>query len=166
MHRKAYVLSQPTNQKLNQCELYTNGTHQPHCTRTLVSHYDCCSFIANKCYQLSRYTSHLLTTANTFYKQNYANIQMLTKCDLHYGLPRSDIIHFTRSVPAHQWKSDTSTSRKFTYCQVEGNRFPQNTSLYLPTYVESLFPRPKPWHSLHSEPEISDIKPPFPPHKM
>ena len=38
---------------------------------------------------------------NTHYKQNYANIQMLTKCDVHYCLPRSDTTQFTRSV---EWK--------------------------------------------------------------
>lgn len=69
---------------------------------------------------------------------------MLTKCDVHYCLPRSDTTQFNRSVPAHQWKSDTSTLREFTYHQVEGNRFPKNTSLYLLTYMESLFPTPKP----------------------
>jgi hypothetical protein len=36
-----------------------NRIHQPHCTRTLVGHSDCCSFMVNECYQLSRYTSRL-----------------------------------------------------------------------------------------------------------
>jgi hypothetical protein len=107
--------------------------------------------MVNKCYQLSRYTSRSLTTANTFYKQNQTNIQMLTKSDLHYSLHRSDTTQFTRSVPAHQWKYDTSTFGEFTYHQDEGKRFLQNTSLYLPTYEQSLSPRPQPWHSLHSD---------------
>jgi len=98
IHRKANMLSQPTDQKLNQCERYTNGTHQPNCTRTSVGHSDSCSFMVNICYQLSWYTSCSLTIANTLYKQNQINIQMPTKSDLYFSLPRSDTTQFTRSV--------------------------------------------------------------------
>jgi hypothetical protein len=144
VHRKAYMLSKRADQELNDYECYTNGTHQPHCTSTYVNHSDRCQFVVNKCHKLSRYTSYLITIANTFNKQNQTNIQMPTKGDPHYDLPQSDTTQFTRSVPAHQCKLDNSTFREFIYHQVEGNRYLQNTSLSPPSYVESLSPRQQP----------------------